>query len=72
MPEEKKSFGDFLVGLRIVTPDQLRKLTQEQKRAGERLEQTIVRLGYASEELILSVLGRLLQSPLCRFGYLSD
>ncbi len=47
MVEEKKSFGDFLVGLRIITPDQLRKASQEQKRGGERLEQTILRLGYA-------------------------
>jgi type IV pilus assembly protein PilB len=55
MPEEKKSFGDFLVGLKIITPDQLRKATQEQKR-GERLEQALVRLGYITEELILQVL----------------
>ncbi len=55
MPEEKKSFNDFLVGLQIITSDQLRKATQEQKR-GERLEQTLVRLGYVTEELILQVL----------------
>jgi type IV pilus assembly protein PilB len=63
MPEEKKSFGDFLVGLGIVTPDQLRKLTQEQKRAGERLEQSIVRLGYASEELIFQSLADYFDLP---------
>ena len=55
MPEEKKSLSDFLVGLKIITPDQLRKATQEQKR-GERLEQALVRLGYATEELVLQVL----------------
>src|SRR4030042_5425052 len=55
MPEEKKSFNDFLVGLQIITSDQLRKATQEQKR-GERLEQTLLRLGYVTEELILQVL----------------
>ena len=63
MPEEKKSFSDFLVGLKILTPDQLRKATQEQKRVGERLEQTIVRLGYAAEELILQILADYFDLP---------
>ncbi len=63
MPEEKKSFGDFLVGLKIITPDQLRKALQEQKRAGERIEQTLVRLGYVSEELILQILADYFDLP---------
>lgn len=63
MPEEKKSFGDFLVGLGILPPDQLRKAAQEQKRGGERLEQTIVRLGYAKEELILQALADYFNLP---------
>jgi len=52
MVEEKKSFGDYLVGLGVITADQLKKASQEQKQRGERLEQTIVRLGYTKEELI--------------------
>jgi len=52
MVEEKKSFGDFLVGLGVITADQFRKASQEQRQRGERLEQTIIRLGYANEELI--------------------
>jgi type IV pilus assembly protein PilB len=52
MIEEKKSFGDYLVGLGVITTDQLKKGSQEQKQRGERLEQTIVRLGYTKEELI--------------------
>jgi len=63
MPEEKKSFGDILVGLKIVTPDQLRKAIQEQKHGGGRLEQTLVRLGYATEELILQVLADYFDLP---------
>jgi type IV pilus assembly protein PilB len=63
MPEEKKSFGDILVGLKIITPDQLRKATQDQKQKGERLEQTLVRLGYASEELILQALADYFNLP---------
>jgi type IV pilus assembly protein PilB len=56
MVEEKRSFGDFLVKLGVITLDQLKKASQEQKRGGERLEQTIVRLGYGKEELILQCL----------------
>jgi len=63
MPEEKKSFGDVLVGMKIITPDQLRKALQEQKQKGERLEQTIVRLGYAAEEWILQVLAEYFDLP---------
>jgi type IV pilus assembly protein PilB len=63
MPEEKKSFGDFLVGLGVITPDQLRKITQEQRQAGERLEQTIVRLGYAKEEAALQFLADYFNLP---------
>jgi type IV pilus assembly protein PilB len=63
MPEDKKSFSDFLIGLKVLTPDQLRKATQEQKRGGERLEQTLVRLGYASEELVLQLLADYFDLP---------
>ena len=53
MVEEKKSLGDFLVDLGVLSADHLEKASQEQKQREERLEQTIVRLGYATEELIL-------------------
>jgi type IV pilus assembly protein PilB len=63
MVEEKKSFGDFLIGLGVITADQLKKASQEQKQRGERLEQTIVRLGYAKEELILQCLADYFNLP---------
>jgi len=63
MVEEKKSFGDFLVGLGAITADQLKKVYQEQKRGGERLEQTIVRLGYVKEELALQCLADYFNFP---------
>ena len=63
MAEEKKSFGEFLVGLGVLTADQLKKASQEQKQRGERLEQTIVRLGYAKEELILQCLADYFNLP---------
>jgi type IV pilus assembly protein PilB len=63
MVEEKKSFGDFLVGLGVIIADQLKKAYQEQKRGGERLEQAIVRLGYAKEELALQCLADYFNLP---------
>jgi len=53
MAEEKKSFGDFLIGLGVITADQLKKASQEQKQRGKLLDQTILRMGNAKEELIL-------------------
>jgi type IV pilus assembly protein PilB len=63
MSEEKKSFGDFLVELGVLTADQLRKANQEQKQRGERLEQTVVRLGYVKEEVILQCLADYFNLP---------
>ncbi len=63
MVEEKKSFGDFLVGLGVLSADHLKKATQEQKQRGERLEQAVVRLGYAKEELILQYLADYFNLP---------
>ncbi len=64
MVEEKKSFGDYLVSIGLITSDQLKKAVQEQRRGGERLEQTVVRLGYAKEELVLQCLADYFNLPL--------
>ncbi|MGQ9645610.1 MAG: GspE/PulE family protein [Thermodesulfobacteriota bacterium] len=50
--DEKKSFGNFLVRSGVVTADQLSKALQEQRRTGERLERTLVRLNYVDETLV--------------------
>jgi len=63
MVEEKKSFGDFLVSLGVLSADHLKKASQEQKQRGERLEQAIVRLGYAKEELIFQCLADYFNLP---------
>ena len=62
MAEEKKSFGDFLVGLGVIATDQFKKASLDLKR-GERLEQAIVRLGYAKEELVLQCLADYFNLP---------
>jgi type IV pilus assembly protein PilB len=63
MAEEKKSFGDFLIGLGVITADQLKKAVQELKRGGERLEQALVRLKFAKEKLILQYLADYFNLP---------
>jgi type IV pilus assembly protein PilB len=63
MVEEKKSFGDFLVNLGVLSADHLEKASKEQKQRGERLEQAIVRLGYAKEELIFQCLADYFNLP---------
>jgi len=62
MPEEKKSFGEFLVGLGVITADQLKKALQEQRR-GERLEEVLIRLKYTPEELVLQHLADYFNLP---------
>lgn len=63
MAEERKSFGDYLVGIGLITADQLKKASQEQRQRGERLEQTLVRMGYIREELVLQCLADYFNLP---------
>jgi type IV pilus assembly protein PilB len=63
MPEEKKTFGDFLVRSGVITADQLKKALQEQRRAGERLEQTLVRLKYAEANRVFHFLAEYSDLP---------
>jgi type IV pilus assembly protein PilB len=63
MPEEKKTFGDFLVRSGVITADQLTKALQEHRRAGERLEQTLVRLKYADANRVFPLLAEYSELP---------
>jgi len=63
MAEGKIGFGDFLVRLGILTADQLKRALPEQKQRGERLEQTLIRLKYASEEKIMQCLADYFSLP---------
>ncbi|MBS3919389.1 MAG: Flp pilus assembly complex ATPase component TadA [Deltaproteobacteria bacterium] len=60
---QKKSFGEFLVDLGVLTPEQLKKAVQEQRQGGERLEQTLARRGYAKEEVIYQCLADYFNLP---------
>jgi type IV pilus assembly protein PilB len=63
MTEEKKSLGDFLVESGVVTAEHVRKALQEKRKAGERLEQTIVRLKFAEATLVLQCLADYFNLP---------
>lgn len=63
MLEEKKTFGDFLVHTGVITADQLKKALQTKRRAGERLEQTLVRLNYADADRIFHFLAEYSDLP---------
>jgi len=62
MVDEKRSFGEYLVDLGVITSEQLKKALQEQRR-GERLEQVLVRLKFASEEVVLQHLADYFDLP---------
>jgi type IV pilus assembly protein PilB len=63
MAEDKKSFGEYLVDHGVITADQLKKALQGQKGVGERLEQTIARLRFAREDLLLQCLANYFDLP---------
>jgi len=62
MVEDKKTFGEYLVSIGTLTVNHLKE-AQEQKRKGERLEQAILRLKYAEEELIFQCLADYFDLP---------
>jgi type IV pilus assembly protein PilB len=52
MNDGKKSFGEYLVEIGVITRDQLKRATQEQKKGNEKLEQTLLRLGLVNDEVV--------------------
>jgi type IV pilus assembly protein PilB len=55
--------GELLVKRNYITPDQLKKATDEQKMKGARLESHLVRLGYIKEDELLSFLSAQFRVP---------
>jgi len=60
---QKKNFGEFLVDLGILTNEQLKKALEEQKIHQERLEQTLIRKGYAKDEVVFQCLASYYNLP---------
>ncbi|MDN5346857.1 MAG: type pilus assembly protein PilB [Clostridia bacterium] len=56
MAAQRRRLGDLLVETGLLTPSQLERALQEQKRTGERLGKILVRLGFLSERDILEAL----------------
>ncbi|MDN5331989.1 MAG: type pilus assembly protein PilB [Tepidanaerobacteraceae bacterium] len=52
----RRRLGDLLVESGMITPEQLEKALNEQRRTGERLGKILTRLGYVREKDILEVL----------------
>lgn len=63
MSKEKKSLGEYFIELGLITPEQLKKAIQEARQKGERLEQTLIRMGVAKEEVIIQCLAHYYSLP---------
>jgi type IV pilus assembly protein PilB len=55
--------GELLIKRNYITPDQLKKASDEQKLKGGRLESNLVRLGYVKEDELLSFLSAQYRVP---------
>jgi len=55
--------GELLVRRNIITPEQLKKVFEEQKSNGSRLESTLVKLGFIKEDELLSFLSAQYRVP---------
>jgi type IV pilus assembly protein PilB len=55
--------GELLVKKNYITPDQLKKTTEDQKLKGGRLESALIRLGYIKEDELLSFLSAQYRVP---------
>ena len=60
------ALGAILLSQGLVTNEQLDHATREQSRAGERLEHTLARLGFASTEQVMRALAEELAMPFVR------
>ncbi|MGQ9507985.1 MAG: GspE/PulE family protein [Thermodesulfobacteriota bacterium] len=63
MTKEKKSLGQYLVNLGVITDEQLKKAVQEARQKGERLEQTLMRMSLAKEEVLLQCMANYFNIP---------
>ena len=61
MQREKKRLGDILLQAGMVTPDQLSKAVESQKKTKERLGKSLIRLGFVTEENLIKTLAHQLK-----------
>ena len=58
MAKEHKRLGDLLLEDKVITPEQLAQAVTEQRRAGQLLGATLMRLGMVTEDALVSCLQR--------------
>jgi len=64
MPTPHKRLGDLLIEANVITPDDLAAAVAEQRKAGDLLGSTLVRLGIISEQVLLHHLHAQLGLPI--------
>lgn len=57
-PAIRKKLGDLLVEVGIITAEQLQEALEEEKIRGGRLGETLMGLGYITEDVLLAFLGK--------------
>src|SRR3989339_214976 len=60
---DKHPLGEMLIQEKLITPAQLEKAIAEQKASNKRLGHTLIDLGYITEDDLLRILGKQLDTP---------
>jgi len=63
MPRPDRKLGEMLLEDQVITAKQLEKALSEQQTTGNLIGNTIVDLGFATEEQVLITLSRQIDSP---------
>ncbi|MCE5193928.1 MAG: Flp pilus assembly complex ATPase component TadA [Nitrospiraceae bacterium] len=71
MALKKRFLGELLIEAGVITSEQRDKAMQEQKRIGKRLGETLVSLGYLTEDVIAKALSKQLGMPFKELKLLS-
>ncbi|MEK6582032.1 MAG: ATPase, T2SS/T4P/T4SS family [Nitrospirota bacterium] len=68
---KKKFLGEMLIEAEVITPEQRDKAMQEQKRLGKRLGETLMSLGFITEEVMAKALSAQMGMPFKELRFLT-
>ena len=71
MVMKKKFLGEMLIEAEVITPEQRDKAMQEQKRLGKRLRETLMSLGFITEEVMAKALSAQMGMPFKELRFLT-
>lgn len=71
MVMKKKFLGEMLIEAKVITPEQRDKAMQEQKRLGKRLGETLMSLGFITEEVMAKALSAQMGMPFKELRFLT-